>query len=98
MPAYFIVSVMIHDPEKRPMYDEYIEKVKPVVESFGGEYLVRSENISVFTGDRAPDRVIIIRFETREKLEICFASEKYREIAGLRIQSVLTNAIIVENE
>ncbi len=98
MPAYFIVSIMIQDPEKRPMYDEYIQKVKPVVESFDGEYLLRSENISVFTGEWKPDRVIIIRFETREKLEICFASEKYREIAGLRIESVLTNAIIVENE
>lgn len=97
MPAYFIVSVMIQDPEKRPMYDEYIEKVKPIVESFGGEYLARSENISVFTGDWEPDRVIIIRFETREKLETCFASEKYQKIAGLRVQSVLTNAIIVED-
>lgn len=97
MPAYFIVSIQITDPEKRPVYDEYIEKVKPIVESYGGEYLARSENISVFTGDWEPDRVIIIRFETREKLEICFASEKYQKIAGLRVQSVLTNAIIVED-
>ena len=46
MSCYFIVSVNIDDPAMRPLYDRYIEKVKPIVERFGGIYLVRTEKIA----------------------------------------------------
>jgi uncharacterized protein (DUF1330 family) len=70
--------------------------VKPIVESFGGEYLVRTEVIdSPFPGDR-PDRMIIIRFPNREKLDECFASEEYRRIMALRTETVRAKAFIAE--
>lgn len=97
MPVYFIVSVNIDDPAMRPIYDQYIEKVKPIVESFGGTYLVRTENIDrPFPGTWNPDRVIVIRFESREECDRCFASEEYQSIMGLRTESVKASAIIVE--
>ena len=97
MPCYFIVSVDIDDPSMRPMYDRYIEKVKPIVERLGGTYLVRTENIDrPFLGTWNPDRVIVIRFESREDCDRCFASEEYQSIMGLRTESVKASAIIVE--
>lgn len=97
MPCYFIVSVDIDDPSLRPQYDEYIEKVKPIVELFGGTYLVRTENINKpFHGSWNPDRVIVIRFENREACDRCFSSEEYQSIMGLRTEAVKASAIIVE--
>lgn len=96
MGAYFIVKVKINKPESRLLYDEYIAKVKPIVESFGGEYLVRTENITSLSNDERPDRIIIIRFENRKQLDICFSSKEYCEIKNLRIDSVDANALIVE--
>lgn len=97
VPCYFIVSVNIDDPSMRSMYDQYIEKVKPIVESFGGVYLVRTEQIAKpFPGAWNPDRVIVIRFESRDACDRCFASEEYRNIMGLRTESVKASAVIVE--
>lgn len=96
MSAFFVVHIAIENKNDRKPYDEYIERVKPIVESHGGEYIIRSERISVFAGTWNPDRIIIIKFETRKQLDDCFSSDEYRSIKGLRENSVITNAIIVE--
>ena len=49
MSYYFIVDVYIDESKGRGSYDDYIEKVKPIVESFGGEYLVRSEKVTALS-------------------------------------------------
>lgn len=96
MSVFFIVSVNIPDSEQRAFYDAYISKVKPVVESFGGRYVVRSEKISVFAGIWRPDRVIVVEFDTQDALELCFGSPEYQAVKGLREMSVKASAIIVE--
>lgn len=95
MSAYFIVSVTVGEGD-REMYDQYILRVKPIVESFGGEYLVRTENISAWSDKWSPDRVIVLRFENREALDKCFSSPEYAEVRDLRINSVDARAIIVD--
>lgn len=96
-PVYFVVSVNIDDPAMRPIYDQYIEKVKPIVESFGGTYLVRTEKIDQpFPGSWKPDRVIVVCFDSREACDRCFASAEYKQIMGLRTESVKASAVIVE--
>lgn len=42
MECYFMVDTYMDEEKGRGMYDEYIRKVKPIVESFGGEYLLRT--------------------------------------------------------
>ena len=62
MACFFIVDTYIDKNKGRGSYDDYIEQVKPIVESYGGEYLARSENVTALSPLRKPDRVIIIRF------------------------------------
>jgi uncharacterized protein (DUF1330 family) len=82
MSCYFIVSVRIEQPDSRAQYDAYIEQVKPIVERFGGEYLVRTEDIVPLSEQWKPDRIIVIRFPNREALDQCFASDQYRSHQG----------------
>ena len=96
MVCYFIVDTYIDVNKGRGLYDEYIQKVKPIVEGFGGEYLARTEQITSLHPLRNPQRVIIIRFSSRQALESCFASEAYRKIMKERIDSVDARALIVE--
>ena len=98
MPAHFIVSVTIPDPANRVPYDNYVAKVRPIVERHGGEYLVRSENIRHIAGEWRPDRVIVIRFPDIQALQNCFASSEYKEIEQLRTCSVNASAVIVIEE
>ena len=96
MSCYFIVDTYIDQEKGRGMYDDYIGKVKPIVEGFGGAYLVRTENITSLHPKRTPQRVIIIRFPSRQALDACFSSEAYRKIMHERINSVDARALIVE--
>ena len=97
MACFFIVDTYIDKNKGRGSYDDYIEQVKPIVESYGGEYLARSENVTALSPLRKPDRVIIVRFQSREKLDACFASDEYRRIMHERTDSVDARAVIVEN-
>lgn len=96
MACFFIVDTYIDKNKGRGSYDDYIEQVKPIVESYGGEYLARSENVTALSPLRKPDRVIIVRFQSREKLDACFASDEYRRIMHERADSVDARALILE--
>ena len=97
MDCFFIIDVYIDENKGRGSYDDYIGKVKPIVENYGGEYLVRTENVTALSPLRKPDRLIIIRFPSREKLDDCFASDEYRRIMHERADSVDARAVIVED-
>ena len=97
MACFFIVDTYIDKNKGRGSYDDYIEQVKPIVESYGGEYLARSENVTALSPLRKPDRVIIVRVQSREKLDACFASDEYRRIMHERTDSVDARAVIVED-
>jgi len=95
-PVYFIVTTQIPDVNNRKQYDEYILKVKPIVESYGGKYIVRSEQITAMWDSRKPDRVNIIQFPSKEQIYKWLSAPEYKEIVNLRLESVKTEAIIVE--
>lgn len=96
MTCFFIIDVYIDKSKGRGSYDDYIEKVKPIVEKYGGEYIARTENVTSLSPLRKPDRVIIIKFPSREKLDACFASDEYRRILHDRVDNVDARAVIVE--
>lgn len=95
MSYYFIVTVSLTSDTPTP-YDSYVKEVKPIVEKHGGEYLVRTSEVMPLSPGWKPDRVIVIRFPSRESLDRCFSSEEYRQIKSLREQSVESHAIIVK--
>jgi uncharacterized protein (DUF1330 family) len=96
MSWYFIVDTYINEESGRGQYDDYIKQVKPIVEKYGGTYLVRTENLYSLCEKRTPQRVIVIRFDTREQLDYCFSSDEYKAIMSKRKNSVDSRAIIAE--
>ena len=96
MSCYFIIDTYIDEERGRGEYDSYIEKVKPIVEEHGGEYLIRTEKVTPLNSARKPQRVIIIRFPSREALQACFSSAEYKAIEQERTGSVDARAVIAE--
>lgn len=94
--VYFLVMIE-QDQENRPAaYTEYIAQVKPIVERYGGRYLVRTDHVIPMQEGDCPDRMILIEWDSREQLEVCFSSEEYRRIREKRECSVYSRAMIVE--
>lgn len=96
MECFFIVDTYIDEKNGRGTYDEYIEKVVPIVESYGGKYIVRSEKVTSLSPKRNPQRVIIISFPSKAALLRCFNSEEYAAIKSIRVESVDARGLIVE--
>ena len=96
MSVHFIIFTEIDNQNDRKPYDEYIQKVKPIVEHYGGKYIVRSEKITALSDVWQPDRIIIIEFDSRTQIENWLTSEEYKAIENLRVKSVLSHAVIVE--
>lgn len=96
--CYFLIDTYIDEEKGRGLYEEYIKKVKPVVESYGGRYLLRSEKVKALSRKRSPQRVVIVHFPDEEHLERCFASEEYQQIMAMRAESVDARALIVREE
>lgn len=71
--------------------------MKSIVKKFGGTYLVRSENIGALSETRNPDRVIVIEFASKKRIEEWLCCAKYKAIESLRLASVSSSALIVEN-
>lgn len=94
MKYYFIVTTY-YEKGDQALYRDYIQEVKPIVEQFGGKYLVRTEDIAHLSEDWTPDRVIVIEFPSKEQLEACFSSAQYQKIKSKRENSVKSMAIIV---
>ena len=93
MNGYVISNIDVKNPEA---YKEYIDKVKPIVEKFGGEYLVRAGEYKVIDGEWKYPRTIIIKFSSYEKALEWYNSEEYQPVKPIRLANSVANGIIIE--
>ena len=94
--VYFLVLIEQDQAVRPAAYAEYIAQVRPIVERYGGRYLVRTDQVIPMQAGACPDRMILIEWDSRERLEACFSSEEYRRIRKEREHSVRSRAMIVE--
>jgi uncharacterized protein (DUF1330 family) len=87
-----IIDSTVKDRKK---YDEYLDRVLPIVETHGGRYHVRGETIRAL-GTWQPERIIVIEFPSEDAIHSWLASPEYAVIAALREQSADVQAILVE--
>ena len=87
-------------------YQQYRLKVEPLIEQYGGIYLVRSggmafdidpeRKVMPMEGNWNPNRFIILQWDSMEQLQNFSSSEEYKAVAKLREHSALTKSIIVK--
>jgi uncharacterized protein (DUF1330 family) len=93
MPAYVIAQLTITDPQG---FEEYRQMVPATIAKYGGKYVVRGGNMEKLEGDWAPQRLVIIEFESAERAKEWWACEEYREAKALRQRTAKTSLVIVE--
>jgi uncharacterized protein (DUF1330 family) len=82
MPAYLIVEHRITDPEK---FQEYSDKVRPMIANYGGRLLTRGGTHKVLETDHfLPDRVAIFEFPDMATLDEWYNSPPYEPLVALR--------------
>lgn len=93
MPAYFLVDIReIKDAAKM---EEYKARVTPVVERFGGRYLVIGGPFEVLEGSSAPVFPVMIQFPDIDQARRWYDSEEYRELKSLRLAATVSRATLM---
>ena len=93
MTGYVIFNIKITNPEN---YKEYIEKVKPVAEKFGAEYIVRGGKFELIEGKWEHPRTIVIKFPSYEKALECHNSSEYKSGWDLAKKTTTRHMQVVE--
>ena len=94
MSVHVIIDIKVLN---KNMYSEYIKKVPPIIKKFGGRYLARGGKITTISGTWHPERVILLEFDNAEQVNNWLTSREYTEVATLRENSTVTNAILIES-
>lgn len=99
---WMVLDITVNDSLQ---YQQYRLKVEPLIEEFGGVYLVRSGGMAFDSdptrkvipveGNWNPNRFIIVQWESMEQLQNFVTSEEYKTVAKLRVNSASTKSIMV---
>ena len=93
MSGFAIFNIDIKRPEQ---YKEYVKKVKPIAERYGGEYIVRGGESTIVEGNWAYPRTVVIKFPSYEKALEWYNSEEYKPIKQIRLDNSVANGIIIK--
>ena len=93
MPTYLIAEVNLKEPEA---YSEYLSKVPKIISKYKGEYLVRGGKISHHEGDWRPNRMVVVKFPSREMALAFYNSKEYRKFKLIRKRVADSNLIFVD--
>ena len=94
MSAYFLFdNLEVWEPNKLA---EYAEKVRPVVEKFGGRYKVVGGPATAVEGDWTPTYPVLIEFDDAEQARAWYGSDDYRDLKALRQSAVRCNGVLIE--
>ncbi|MCC5926807.1 MAG: DUF1330 domain-containing protein [Bacteroidetes bacterium] len=103
-PRIFVVlDITVHDTA---MYEQYRIEIEPIVEKYGGKYLVRSggmgfeedpdKEVIPVEGNWNPNRLIILEWNSMEELQNFINSAENQRIGQLRNNSASTKSVIVK--
>ncbi|NNE22343.1 MAG: DUF1330 domain-containing protein [Rhizobiales bacterium] len=81
MSAYMIALVNVTDPEQ---FKKYAAAAGPATAKYGGKYLARGGETSLFEGEMPAERLVVIEFASREAAEIWYNSPEYQAAKKLR--------------
>jgi len=94
MSVYMVMESRVLD---QGVYEQYQLLVPPIVERYGGRYLVRGGKITPLGNkDWQPERMIILEFPAMENIQQWLASPEYRQIAPLRERGADVRAVVLE--
>jgi uncharacterized protein (DUF1330 family) len=75
---------------------EYKARVAPLVERYGGRYVVLGGTVDLVEGQWRPTFPVMIEFPSIDRAHEWYASDEYRHLRALRLSAVKSNAVFME--
>jgi uncharacterized protein (DUF1330 family) len=93
MPAYLVAHIDVHDPA---VFAEYRTRVEPIIEAFGGRYLIRGGALETLEGAEQQRRLVVIEFPSLDAARAFYHSPEYAPVLQLRLASAASEVVLVE--
>ena len=93
MSAYVVLDIAVNDPA---LFGEYKQLAPATIEKYGGRYLARGGTAESLEGDWAPNRIVILEFDSIDQAKAWMDSPEYREARAMRHQAATSRTIVVE--
>ncbi|GAB4385304.1 DUF1330 domain-containing protein [Albidovulum sp.] len=90
--GYIIAHIRVTDPDR---YPEYVRRDTPILESFGGRFIVRGGRGKVMEGE-AGDRHVVIEFPSYQAALDAYNDPGYQEVAEIRRSCAESVIVVVE--
>ena len=90
--GYLIAHVTVNDPEA---YAEYVERDTPILEGYGGRFVVRGGASQAPEGPMK-DRHVVVEFPSYEVARRAYHSPEYQEVARIRQRTASSDIVLVE--
>jgi len=91
-PAYVVAEVAIHDADSCAR--DYAPRIAGTLQTYGGRFLT-SGKLTALEGD-APQRFVIIAFDSVEKARAWYDSPEYQPLLAIRKKTATTTLFIAE--
>lgn len=93
MSAYVIGEIEVTDAAA---YEEYRRQVLPVVQKYGGRFIVRGGKVEALEGGWAPRRLVALEFPSMEQARKFYRSPEYAPLIALRRKASRGKLVLVE--
>lgn len=90
--GYMIGHISVTNAEA---YKEYVERDTPIIEGYGGTFIVRGGRSEAPEGPMK-DRHVVIEFETYEAAVKAYHSPEYQEVLTIRLANAESDVVLVE--
>ncbi len=93
MPAYLLVRANVTDMKQ---YREYMKLTPAIVEKYGGQFIIRGGDKVILEGPDAPERIVLLKFESVATAQRMYNSDEYQAAIKLREGAADASFIVME--
>ncbi len=93
MPAYVISDVDVQDEDQ---LRDYLRLAPPIMEKYGGRYVVRRGRMESLEGSWCPKALVVVEFPTVEQARQWYESAEYQEVRMKHFKGASRSLILVE--
>lgn len=90
MRGYLVANIEIIDPAG---FEEYRQKVTPLVAKFGGRYLVRGGEVRCLEGNLPVHNFVVLEFPPVEAAQRFYDSAEYLPLLKIRLASTKSDVM-----
>lgn len=92
--GYIFAELEVTDPAV--FHDEYMPRVRPVLEKYGARFLVASDAPRVLEGDRVVKRIVFIEFDSPGRAREFYHSKDYQDVIDYRFRSARAHLYMLD--